>query len=81
MSGKKRSSPGADEEKEPVQSVTLNDEDAQKLEGVQNRVRRVELLIGMCPDIVLSPMWGDNTCSKTATVRRSCSLFTSSVAR
>lgn len=57
MSGKKRSSPGADEEKEPVQSVTLNDEDAQKLEGVQNRVRRVELLIDCYSQEKLQPVY------------------------
>ena len=46
MSGKKRASPGADTEKNPLQSVELSDEDAQKLQDVQKQIERAELLLG-----------------------------------
>lgn len=47
MSGKKRASPGADIEKDPLESVELSDEDAQKLQDVQKQIERAELLLGM----------------------------------
>ncbi|KAL4068252.1 hypothetical protein V8B97DRAFT_1918756 [Scleroderma yunnanense] len=45
MSGKKRASPGADEEKNPLEGVELSDEDAKKLQDVQKQIERVDLLI------------------------------------
>jgi len=45
MSGKKRASPGADTEKNPLESVELSDEDAQKLQDVQKQIERAELLL------------------------------------
>lgn len=46
MSGKKRASPGAVTEKNPLESVELSDEDAQKLQDVQKQIERAELLLG-----------------------------------
>ena len=46
MSGKKRASPGTDTEKNPLESVELNDQDAQKLQDVQKQIERAELLLG-----------------------------------
>jgi template-activating factor I len=46
MSGKKRASPGADVEKNPLANVELNNEDAQKLQDIQKDIQRVELVIG-----------------------------------
>jgi hypothetical protein len=46
MSGKKRASPGADTEKNPLESVELSDEDAHKLQDVQKQIERAELLLG-----------------------------------
>ncbi|KAH7929385.1 hypothetical protein BV22DRAFT_1029631 [Leucogyrophana mollusca] len=43
--GKKRASPGADIEKNPLQNVELSDEDAQKLQNVQKDIQRAELLL------------------------------------
>jgi template-activating factor I len=48
-SGKKRASPGADEEKSPVKIVELSDEDAQKLQDVQGDIARAELILGTPP--------------------------------
>lgn len=45
MSGKKRASPGADVEKNPLANVELNNEDAQKLQDIQKDIQRVELVI------------------------------------
>ncbi|KAH7883795.1 hypothetical protein F5I97DRAFT_1895666 [Phlebopus sp. FC_14] len=45
MSGKKRASPGADVEKNPLEGVELSDEDAQKLQTVQKQIERTELLL------------------------------------
>ncbi|KAG1716325.1 hypothetical protein ID866_809 [Astraeus odoratus] len=45
MSGKKRASPGADEEKNPLDGVELGDDDAQKLKDIQKQMERVDLLI------------------------------------
>jgi template-activating factor I len=49
-SGKKRASPGADEEKSPLQNITLGDEDAQKLQAVQKDINRAELDLGTSQD-------------------------------
>jgi len=43
--GTKRASPGADEEKNPLQNVELSDEDAKKLQAVQRDLARVELFL------------------------------------
>jgi template-activating factor I len=45
--GKKRTSPGADVEKNPLQDVELGDEDAVKLQAIQKEIARVELVLGM----------------------------------
>ncbi|KAI5991598.1 hypothetical protein EDD15DRAFT_2276340 [Pisolithus albus] len=45
MSGKKRASPGADEEKNPLEGVELSDEDAKRLQEIQKQIERVDLLI------------------------------------
>ena len=47
--GVKRSSPGAEEEKNPLGDVDLSDEDAVKLQELQRSYRRVELAIGASP--------------------------------
>lgn len=44
--GTKRASPGADDEKNPLQNVELSDEDAQKLQTIQREIARVELVLG-----------------------------------
>jgi template-activating factor I len=44
-SGKKRASPGAEDEKSPLQGVALGDEDAQKLQAIQKDVTRAELAL------------------------------------
>jgi template-activating factor I len=44
--GKKRASPGADVEKNPLQGVELSEGDAHKLEAIQREQVRVELAIG-----------------------------------
>lgn len=43
---KKRASPGADVEKNPLAAVELGDEDARKLQEVQKDIARVELVLG-----------------------------------
>ena len=48
MTGKKRASPGADVEKNPLQGVELGEEDANKLQGIQREIARAELILGMC---------------------------------
>jgi len=45
MTGKKRASPGADVEKNPLQGVELGEEDANKLQGIQREIARAELII------------------------------------
>ena len=53
--GTKRASPGADEEKNPLQAVELGEEDAKKLNEVQRESQRIELFMGrfcpLCPRI------------------------------
>ena len=46
--GTKRGSPGAEDEKNPLQSVELSEEDAEKLQEVQREIARVELVLGVC---------------------------------
>jgi hypothetical protein len=45
--GTKRASPGAEEEKDPLQGVELSDEDATKLNDVAKDIERTELILGM----------------------------------
>ncbi|KAI6153397.1 hypothetical protein BKA82DRAFT_4089456 [Pisolithus tinctorius] len=45
MSGKKRASPGANQEINPLEGVELSDEDAKKLQDVQKQIERVDVLI------------------------------------
>jgi len=44
--GTKRASPGAEEEKNPLSSVELSDEDAKKLTQIQRDLARAELILG-----------------------------------
>jgi len=44
--GKKRASPGADVEKNPLQGAELGEEDAKKLDAIQREQGRAELIIG-----------------------------------
>lgn len=46
--GTKRASPGADDEKDPLQAVELDEENAQKLNDIQRETQRVELHVGKC---------------------------------
>lgn len=46
MSGKKRASPGADTEKNPLENTELSDENAQKLQEIQKQFERAELILG-----------------------------------
>lgn len=46
MSGIKRASPGAEDEKNPLGDVELTDEDAQKLQELQRDIARTELILG-----------------------------------
>ncbi|KAN0100805.1 hypothetical protein V8E55_000789 [Tylopilus felleus] len=45
MSGKKRASPGADTEKNPLENTELSDENAQKLQDIQKQFERAELIL------------------------------------
>jgi template-activating factor I len=49
-SGKKRASPGADEEKNPFRDVELSNEAAAKLQGIQKEIARVLLVLGRWPN-------------------------------
>jgi template-activating factor I len=44
--GTKRASPGAEDEKSPLQNVELSDEDAGKLQEIQRDLARAELVLG-----------------------------------
>ncbi len=44
--GTKRASPGAEEEKNPLSSVELSDEDAKNLTQIQRDLARAELILG-----------------------------------
>ncbi|KAF8559292.1 hypothetical protein OG21DRAFT_1403492 [Imleria badia] len=57
MAGKKRASPGADTEKDPLESVELSDEDAQKLQDVQKQIERAELLLERRGHETLRPVY------------------------
>jgi template-activating factor I len=54
---KKRASPGADEEKNPLQNVELSDEDANRLQGVQKSIARVELQLERKAQVALVPAY------------------------
>ncbi|RDB29109.1 Protein SET [Hypsizygus marmoreus] len=43
--GTKRASPGAEDEKNPLQNVELSDEDAKKLQSIQRDIARTELVL------------------------------------
>lgn len=55
--GVKRSSPGAEEEKNPLGNVELSDEDAQKLQVVQKDIARAELLLERRAQEKLTPVY------------------------
>ena len=44
--GTKRGSPGAEDEKSPIASVELSEEDAKKLQDLQRDLARAELILG-----------------------------------
>lgn len=46
--GTKRASPGAEDEKDPLQAVELDEENAKKLNENQRATQRVELYLGKC---------------------------------
>ena len=50
--GTKRASPGAEDEKNPLQSVELSDEDAKKLTLIQRDLARAELVLGKGANLV-----------------------------
>lgn len=77
--GVKRGSPGADVEKNPLGSVELSDEDAQKLQDIQKAVARVELATGgSCRVRAVSA--SDRLClpTQSATHRPRCGPYTRS---
>lgn len=45
MSGVKRATPGADDEKNPLANVEVSEADAKKLEAIQDQISRVDLLL------------------------------------
>ena len=44
--GTKRASPGAEDEKSPLQNAELSDEDANRLQEIQRDLARAELVLG-----------------------------------
>jgi template-activating factor I len=48
MVGKKRGSPGAETEKDPLAGVELNDEDEKRLTAIQKETARMEIAVGKC---------------------------------
>ncbi|KAF9015024.1 hypothetical protein BDQ17DRAFT_1229485 [Cyathus striatus] len=55
--GTKRASPGAEDEKNPLQSVELSDEDAKKLQVVQRDLARTELVLERNAQAYLRPVY------------------------
>ncbi|KAF9458361.1 hypothetical protein BDZ94DRAFT_1284904 [Collybia nuda] len=55
--GTKRASPGAEDEKNPLQNVELSDEDAKKLQAVQRDIARTELLLERQAQAKLIPVY------------------------
>lgn len=45
--GTKRASPGAEEEKNPLQGVELSEEDAKRLHAIAKDITREELILGL----------------------------------
>ncbi|EGO02782.1 hypothetical protein SERLA73DRAFT_176155 [Serpula lacrymans var. lacrymans S7.3] len=68
--GKKRASPGADVEKNPLQNVELSDEDAQKLQDIQKDIQRAELVLERRAQQALVPVY-----EKRRAVAKSISKF------
>lgn len=58
--GTKRASPGAEDEKNPLQNVELSDEDAKKLQAVQRDIARTELVLGWCSSAVTLRLLGSD---------------------
>jgi hypothetical protein len=46
MSGKKRSSPGADVEKDPLEDINISDETYEALEEVEKDLGKIDLILG-----------------------------------
>jgi len=57
MAGKKRASPGAEEEKNPLASVMLSEEDATKLTEIRKLTQREELLLERNAQLKLIPVY------------------------
>jgi template-activating factor I len=55
--GTKRASPGAEEEKNPLQNVELSDEDSKKLQTVQRDIARAELVLERQAQLKLIPVY------------------------
>ncbi|KAF8640649.1 hypothetical protein AX17_000306 [Amanita inopinata Kibby_2008] len=55
--GTKRASPGAEEDKNPLQNVELSDEDAKKLQEVQRDIARAELVLERQAQLKLIPVY------------------------
>ncbi|KAF9023438.1 hypothetical protein BDZ89DRAFT_1102710 [Hymenopellis radicata] len=55
--GTKRASPGAEEEKDPLQAVELDEENAKKLNEVQRDAQRVELYLDLHSHKLLEPVY------------------------
>jgi len=55
--GTKRASPGAEDEKSPLQNVELSDEDAKKLQEIQRDLARAELVLERQAQAYLRPMY------------------------
>jgi template-activating factor I len=46
--GTKRASPGAEEEKSPLDNVELTEESANLLSDIQKDIQRTEIILGQC---------------------------------
>jgi len=55
--GTKRASPGAEDEKSPLQNVELSDEDAKKLQEIQRDLARAELVLERQAQAYLRPLY------------------------
>ncbi|KAF8168251.1 hypothetical protein B0H34DRAFT_52839 [Crassisporium funariophilum] len=55
--GTKRASPGAEDEKSPLQNVELSDEDAKKLQVIQRELARAELVLERQAQAMLRPVY------------------------
>jgi hypothetical protein len=80
MAGKKRASPGAEVEKDPLAAAELTDEDSQRLMAIQKETARLEIAVGPCPPQT-SARRAALTVAQSATRRRGCRPCTRSGGR